>query len=111
MSEDDIKARLRKLTDSVVEPPTGEMAVPYTLALAQADKLVALTSLLPATFATRALLGPFPDDEPERERMFRRRDAVRALLLGGERRAALAFMQQHAAHLSAAIEAVAVVAR
>lgn len=110
MSNDDLKKRLKKLTDSIVEPPVGEMAAPYALALAQADKFVALTALLPPTFVVRALVGPMPGEDPERTRMQKRRDAVRQLFLGGERKAAVEFMKKHAAAQIPAIEAVAKVA-
>ena len=104
---DELKKRLRKLTDSVTEPPAGEMAAAYALQLADADQFVALTSLLPPELVVRALLGPFPSDPAERERMMRRKDAVRALLLGGERKAAEAFLARHAKEDAAAIDAVA----
>jgi len=79
-NDDDLRSRLRALTDSVLEPPLGETSLPYSLAIAQADKLVALTAVLPASFMIRALVGPLPDGEPERAHMQKRRDSVRALI-------------------------------
>lgn len=85
-----LRARLRRLTDGITAPSSGEMAPAFALGFIDADRFAALTPLLPPEFVVRAF-APGAAAAVDAGRASKRAQAIAALLLGGERTAAARF--------------------